>query len=607
MITLKNIVKEYNKPVLNDITYTFEPNKIYVIKGVSGCGKTTLLNILGMLENEYEGEYIFDEVRINEASKAEREKIRGSVGYIFQSSLLIANLTIEENLMYINNNKELIKRYAEQLKVSKLLEKYPEQLSGGERQRISIIRSLLSGAKLILADEPTASLDKKNSEEIANLFSVLRAENRTIIVATHEHYFDELADEIIQLDYGVMSEVQKNENVVECLDDTTNDKEKLECKNSWKVMLPLVLRRSKKRLRIFALLPMIFVVTLMLVCFSVQNNFYSETVRHCKEQYPMEVFSLSELTYTSGLCYRNYQYEKYDLYCVNEDNYSCYPLLDEEDSVLGYGGLVKYGKFPKTENEVLISYDMALYLSKKNEADIEKRIGEKIYIRDYEYTITGIVANIEEDKDVDPEIYYGDIYYKNADAVCLVYIPYESIRQYGELMDTSYVMVKVEGIYENEAIYKDVKNNIAGGALSIWDEKLGEMMEMLDFVNEIIWVAFVALGLMGMIFISNDIEVELYYRRRELGYMQIFGISKRMVRLQLMLERMVKNIKATLISIVLFNLVALVLKTAFDINCFVSFGHIMLLVMLILGYSIISLILPIRRFMKKSVLSLITE
>ena len=608
MIELKNISKKYDDIVLDRLSYTFEEGKIYVIKGISGCGKTTLLNILGLLEPQYDGEYFFEGTNVDKLNRHQREETKQLFGYVFQSSLLLSKLSVLDNLRYIKDDEITIRKYAKQLNVEGLLEKYPEELSGGERQRFSIIRTLLMNPSVILADEPTASLDKVNSAEIASLFNSLRKDDRIIIVATHENYFDELADEIINLRYGVVESVKINDLQQQTKDESDDGQiaEKT-YGNAISVMLPFIFKRYKDKLKLSALAPLIVVITAILICFSVHNNFYDQAVRRSKEQYPIEVISMSDFFYDEVLSYRGYDVEKYDLYIIEMEEYSVYPLLKEENSVLGYGGLVKFGTFPSKDNEVLINYDMALYLSGDNRDGIEENINNKIRIQDEDYIITGIVADLENDNEIDKDIYYGDCYYGEAEQSRLVYMPYEVISKQGELVECSEYMVKVNGLYENDEIYNDIKYTILGGYLSDWDVKLEDMQIMVGFINKIIAVAFIVSALMAMVFIRNDIKVDLFYRRKELGYLQIFGVKKRTIAVQIVLERMVKSLLALLLSVLVFNVVSVILKLLADINCFIPAVHILLLLLIILGFNFISVIGPVLKFMKKSVLSLITE
>ncbi len=194
-IFLEKLSKSFdNRTVLKDISYTFESGKLYVIKGVSGCGKTTLLNILGGVDTEYEG-------------ICESGGLRTAM--IFQKSLLLGGLTVRENLLLIRNDPQGIKQLAGQLGIAALLKKYPSEISGGERQRASVARALLNAPQLLLADEPTASLDAENSDKIAEILAGLKNKDRIIIVATHEDCFDRFADAILPLDYGELETAEE--------------------------------------------------------------------------------------------------------------------------------------------------------------------------------------------------------------------------------------------------------------------------------------------------------------------------------------------------------------------------------------------------------------
>ena len=211
MITLEHITKAYDEPVLKNLSFTFLPGKIYVIKGVSGCGKSTLLNILGGLDTHYTGVYRWDSEPVPSDDPEKLDAFRRQIGYVFQQSLLLAHLTVQQNLEWICNEPAIITYYAEKLGVQALLSSYPEQLSGGERQRIAMIRALLYQPKLLLADEPTASLDHENSLLSAQAFLDIKTPDSTIIIATHEDCFDEIADEIIYLQYGSIESTVRQE------------------------------------------------------------------------------------------------------------------------------------------------------------------------------------------------------------------------------------------------------------------------------------------------------------------------------------------------------------------------------------------------------------
>lgn len=604
MIELKNITKKYERTVLDGFSFRFETNKIYVVKGVSGCGKTTLLNIIGGLETEFEGQYLFDGQEVKCFDKQQKEAFRQSFGYVFQSSLLLSNLTVGENLLFINNNSKMIEDYAAALKVSHLLSKFPQELSGGERQRIAVIRALLRNPSVILADEPTASLDNANSKETAKLFGSLKNKNRVIIISTHENCFDEIADEIIHLDYGKAGYVEYN-------DVQDNDGDALtgmagaagqNLGNSFKVLLPFVLRRHKPQYRLKALLPVIFVILVLLICFAIQYNFTDEYIRLLSRNYPIEVFFLTSGEYEK-ISSEYDSIEIFELYLIENDEYGCYPLFDKADSGLAYGDMIAYGSFPENNYEVLVSHCYAV--DTMGFADAKEAVGKEVLINNREYRIAGVLSDIDNEPELDCDLYYSNIYYPSASSSS-IFIPYRTLAEEGSPADIGQYMVKIEGLYENDDIYESIREEL-GGTISVWDSKLVNVQGVIEAVYRIVLVAFFIAALVAFVFIKNDIDMNLFYRRKELGYLQIFGIGKKTIRAEIMLERMLKNLIALLCAAGIYYGTVTALFLVSGISGFVPWYYIMLIAVLWLGFCYVNTLFPIKKFMKKSILVLITE
>ena len=145
MLRLDNITKQYDRVVLDRVSYTFEPGKLYVIKGVSGCGKTTLLNIIGGVEKSFEGEIV------------KQPTLR--MGYIFQYSLLLGDASVLDNLRLVCDDLPKIEMLARRVGIETLLHKYPGELSGGERQRVAIARALVRKPDILILDDSASALD----------------------------------------------------------------------------------------------------------------------------------------------------------------------------------------------------------------------------------------------------------------------------------------------------------------------------------------------------------------------------------------------------------------------------------------------------------------
>lgn len=208
MIELQHIWKQFDSRVIfSDLSLNFQGGMVYALIGDSGCGKTTLLNMLAKLETFDKGEIFY---KGNSLTSIKNEEFyRNELGYLFQNFGLLESQTIRENLeLGMIGKKKNKKQEKERLLLQALqavrldylsLNQKIYELSGGEAQRVALAKIILKNPPLILADEPTASLDPKNSKEIMEILLELRNANRTIIIATHNPSIWKMADQIIRL------------------------------------------------------------------------------------------------------------------------------------------------------------------------------------------------------------------------------------------------------------------------------------------------------------------------------------------------------------------------------------------------------------------------
>ena len=208
IITVDNINKTYKNgslelQVLKNISFKVDKGEFLAIMGSSGSGKSTMMNILGCLDNQYEGRYILDGIDISKSTENELSEIRNKkIGFIFQSFNLLPRLTALENvelpLVYSSIPKEEIhKRANELLEMVGLKDRThhrPNELSGGQRQRVAIARALVNNPSIILADEPTGNLDSKSEGEIIEILQKLNKMGKTIVIVTHEPNIGEIAE-----------------------------------------------------------------------------------------------------------------------------------------------------------------------------------------------------------------------------------------------------------------------------------------------------------------------------------------------------------------------------------------------------------------------------
>jgi len=207
LISLKNISKSFsnNKKinVLKRINYSFTKGKIYSLVGPSGSGKSTLLNVLSLIDKPTTGSLLINKTPVNFNENTKNDKIRSSkIGIIYQQNNLLPDFTALENvylagLALTNDKKNSIERAKEIIKTMGLSSReahFPSELSGGEMQRIAMARALINEPEIILADEPTGSLDHTTAKEVFNVLYKLKNKNRLIIYATHNRFFANMAD-----------------------------------------------------------------------------------------------------------------------------------------------------------------------------------------------------------------------------------------------------------------------------------------------------------------------------------------------------------------------------------------------------------------------------
>ena len=208
MIELQHIWKQFGSRIIfSDLNLNFQSGIVYALIGDSGCGKTTLLNMLAKLETFDKGEIVYKGKSLT--SLKNEEFYRNELGYLFQNFGLLESQTIRENLeLGMIGKKKNKKQEKERLLLQALqtvrldylsLNQKIYELSGGEAQRVALAKIILKNPPLILADEPTASLDPKNSKEIMEILLELRNANRTIIIATHNPSIWKMADQVIRL------------------------------------------------------------------------------------------------------------------------------------------------------------------------------------------------------------------------------------------------------------------------------------------------------------------------------------------------------------------------------------------------------------------------
>ena len=207
-LTLEHLTKSYTRPVLKDINLHVTNDSYITIVGKSGSGKSTMLNILGLVEGYDGGSYRFNGTLIRNYRDYARLRLE-NIGFIFQSYNLIPTLSCKENILLPTlynrrNSVQDMNELVELLDLGPLLSQRVNTLSGGEKQRVAIARALILDPCLILADEPTGNLDPKNRDLIMNLLRREHEKGRGILLITHDMEIAKEADQIMLLEDGVL-------------------------------------------------------------------------------------------------------------------------------------------------------------------------------------------------------------------------------------------------------------------------------------------------------------------------------------------------------------------------------------------------------------------
>jgi lipoprotein-releasing system ATP-binding protein len=212
-----HINKSFHDPVtvqvLNDISFSINKGEFVSVTGKSGCGKSTLLYILSTMDTDYEGKLLIDNIEMTGKKEGELALVRNEkIGFVFQFHYLLNEFTVLKNVMLpgLKLNKfssaEVEQRAFEKLKmlgIDHLANKPANMVSGGEKQRVAIARALINDPHIIMGDEPTGNLDKKNSDIVFDIFKKLTEEfNQTLLIVTHDQSFADRTHRIIEMEDG---------------------------------------------------------------------------------------------------------------------------------------------------------------------------------------------------------------------------------------------------------------------------------------------------------------------------------------------------------------------------------------------------------------------
>jgi len=225
IIDIQNVNHYYGtgrlrKQILFEVTTAIEPGEVVIMTGPSGSGKTTLLTLIGALRSTQEGSMRVLGQELLNASERELVELRRNIGYIFQAHNLLNSLTARQNVqMSIELHTDIPQARSREMAESMLaavglgewVNQYPSELSGGQKQRVAIARALVCNPKIVLADEPTAALDKKSGRDVVEIMQNLaKKQGAAILLVTHDNRILDIADRIINMEDGRLTSLERN-------------------------------------------------------------------------------------------------------------------------------------------------------------------------------------------------------------------------------------------------------------------------------------------------------------------------------------------------------------------------------------------------------------
>lgn len=588
LLKLENIKKEYkisksNKQIiLNDINLELSSGEFVCIYGESGSGKSTLMNIIGGLDNNYDGKVKIDDVSIKELDLDNYR--RDKIGFVFQNFNLISYFTVFENVMLMLDmvklkEKEKIKRTKEALRKVGLIKhshKKPNELSGGMKQRVALARAIINEPDIILADEPTGALDKKNANKVLNILKNLSLEGKLVIVVTHSNNVKKFANKIITLDGG---KIIKFDNISDNkLDKKSSESLKRGLNSSICIKLGINnIFKNLKRNILIIIASSIGVIGILISLYvgsgvkkyindEIKNNIdplsFNITEKGKNELYDIKYYSESEISkikkikhvknivknvsYSSA--YIIYKNKKYDLVSL-----SSYTNMNEKN--------IKKGNILK-DNDIVFSE----YLENNIDGNVIDNY-VSLYLLD--------TSNLEP-KMISDDLKVSGIY-KNGKIDLLnnsnyAYVKYETLEKiyndYDMKLKPTELKIEIDNKNNIEYVKKEIKK--LGYELSNMQDYTNTIFNYLDIATFIISsFSFISL-IVSIIMIITIFNINVLERTKEIGIFRAIGFRKkdikRIFKTEAMLIGVLTGITSSYFSIIISKLIKKVTISKFNVN-----------------------------------------
>lgn len=561
MLELKNITKSYeNKTILKDVNMVFPDKGFIGIKGRSGCGKSTLLYILGLLDQDYEGEMFYNGKLIED----KLDFIQQHISFVMQHNDYIGSLNVKENIMLaqiVSSKKvNLDMKILKSLGISHLLKRLPETLSGGELKRVTIAKAILKDSLIVLCDEPTGSLSLKQSKEVMELLKDLSEDRLVIIVSHSEELLDTYCDQVLLLEDCQLKG--------ECCRYEVTRKHFYEKKTSFLYFYPIrEIIKQKYKYIFFFLFQWVICLCFILMNTSMNgfNDYFETLYEHQPHSHLIYVENKNHTPFQSFDNFKNYKYKDYDydlsslkINKLKEHHLSFLPKNTDHITLMS-------GQLPK-KGEILIS------------ESIQKEYKEDFITIQYpnknvDYKISGVV--------LDSDFSSQDIY-----------LSYDEKETHKEYVNPYVIVLEVEQTHLKETLDSLNKNYISSSDnLMLKDSYLS----LIQSARIVAYIFMIMNMIISAILIKIVLTIVYHQRKHDIAYLYSLGMEKKRMKTLFVFETIVLSLVLIIGSISLSQYVIhfinelgvlnqmfhihLILKkivfTSYDIYIIIAFVYIM--------------------------------
>ena len=534
MIEIKNLNISYEKKILENVNFIAKNGQITLIKGQSGCGKTTLLYRIGLLSNQKNYEYIYNEIPVHLSDEKQVSNIRkNDLAFTLQDSQLIDFYTVQENLDFFSRLRNIemnpfsIEEFFKKMNLNVNLQQKTSELSGGERQRLAIICSLIKNTDTIILDEPTSSLDYINEIRVIKVLQEFAHKmNKCIIITSHSSEAEKFSDKIYTIE----------NKKLQCIKDNSIDLKKEELHYSKRqVNIKVFMKYVYTYIRIFyknclSILAILFLSFFIIGGIIIYTHFYQS-----KNIQEMQDLSANQL-YVSLKDHNEYADEDSELFSENlltpyfNDKTICYPYVFSSTTILdtsidiipyfpenNYKGMIEEEINKSDNNGVILSHSVSEFLKKNNlpqrrvKIEFKNSLDKESIIADVRYILKDGVKN----------------YYTLDDMYILV--PYQTLQnvyenQFKNQMFIGYTIFS-DDFHQHQILLKKLTSN---SLLDVNEQfqNSGVIQKSIDYSKKICISIIIMVVIMTLIITSYMFLSYFSKRKKEFVYIIISGFDK---------------------------------------------------------------------------------